>query len=195
MGAIGSLCGRCLLLSGGNLTGDGPTQSVITQYLETAPSSIPTREFEPIDSDAFFREICLVDARDNSSSRFEITETIKIVLDFILQRPIKGIEASISVLNIRGERLFYHSNHYADPEIVIEDAGIHTLEVSIHPMLLPPGIYKINAALHIPHVQMFDRRENAVEFEVIDSGSATRYKTHDWGNILVDLKWNKRIYG
>ena len=86
-----------------------------------------------------------------------------------MQRPLRGLEISFSVLNFKRELLFYSSNAMARPEVSVETVGTHEITAVIPATLMLPGRYLVNLALHRPNVEIYDFHEQVLGFEVISA--------------------------
>jgi lipopolysaccharide transport system ATP-binding protein len=192
MGAVNDLCSRCLLLNRGNIIMDGRTEAVTQFYLGQYENKTGLAAFNPIPSEAHFDAVELHDEEGIPRSIFDIRKPITVYFRFTLKSRNPGLHVSISLINGRGTHIFYHSNAYAKPPVLIEDKGSYELVAQIPGNLLVPENYSINVALHKPNVEMFDYREAALSFEVEDMGSGRyEYSGSDIGCVLADLEWTR----
>ena len=190
MGAISDLCARSILLNNGQVEIDGAPEKVIRTYLGHGSSATPTVELEATSSDAYFTKLGLQNTEGELTTRFDVKKPITVLLWFTLERRIQAIEIGFAVSNHRADQLFYTSNAYADPPMLVEDAGDHCVTVQIPGKLLLPGSYSISVALHRPNLQMYDYREHILRFDVEETGSGRYdYPAHTLGHVIVDLKW------
>ena len=190
LGAINDLCARSILLNNGQVEIDGAPDKVIRTYLGHGNSATPTIELEATSSNAYFTKLGLQNTEGELTTRFDVKKPITVLLWFTLERRIQAIEIGFAVSNHRADQLFYASNAYADPPMLVEDAGEHCVAVQIPGKLLLPGSYSISVALHRPNLQMYDHREHILRFDVEETGSGRYdYPAHTLGHVIVDLKW------
>jgi lipopolysaccharide transport system ATP-binding protein len=193
IGAINDLCHRCLMLENGHLAVDGPTGKVVQAYLSQGFSTTPILHLESIKSDAYFNTLGLYDVDSTPTTHFDIKRPITIFLGFTLERRLQGLSIGIDVFNFKGEHIFYHSNTYADPPVLFEEAGTYYATANIPGKFLLPGSYSISVALHRPNIQFYDNREHILTFEIEETGSGRyEYPPQTMGHVLVDLQWEKR---
>jgi len=190
MGAINDLCARSILLNNGQVEIDGAPDKVIRTYLGHGTSATRTVELEATSSGAYFTKLGLQNTEGDLTTRFDVRKPITVLLRFTLERRIQAIEIGFAVSNHKADPIFYSSNAYADPPMLVEEAGNHCMTVQIPGKLLLPGSYSISVALHRPNLQMFDSREHALRFDVEETGSGRYdYPVHTLGHVIVDLKW------
>jgi len=80
----------------------------------------------------------------------------------------------------------------AQPAISVESAGTHHVSAMIPARLLLPGRYFINLALHIPNVHLYDRRDQALGFQIVGMpGGYQGFPTEELGQVYADVKWEK----
>ena len=195
MGLINDLCTRAILLKNGSVIADGSTIDVTREYLSSAGKKQASVEFEPTAREAYFRGLTLYSDSGEPSASFDIRKPIFLHMQFSVKQRVPGLQASISLFNSYGYRIFYHSSGYANPPIDIEKVGNYDISVRLPGNLLPAGSYNINAALHVPNIILCDKHEHVLMFDVEETGS-NRYdfNSHSIGVVLVDLEWVKHGY-
>lgn len=187
LGAVNALCGKCLLLDQGRVVRYGPADAVTQHYLGHAGRSPASVSFAPRGV-ASLLSVGMQDEAGTPSAAFDIRYPIWLRLEFQLARKIAGLQVAIAVFDEKGERIFYHSNAYA--ERVIDDAGTHVLYARLPEMFLVPGRYAVNAALLIPNIEIYDLRESAVSFDVEDGGSGRHeFGWNGMGRVLANVEW------
>ncbi|HYO07477.1 MAG TPA: ABC transporter ATP-binding protein [Tepidisphaeraceae bacterium] len=201
MGAVNDLCTRCVLLDGGAVAADGTPDQVTRSYLSSGSGGggggggRAMIDLANGASDACFTRLQLSDDQGVAATTFDVRRPINVRMAFSLKRRIPGLQAGVEVFNYRGDRIFYHTNLYANPRVIVEEPGDHELAVQLPPQFLVPGDYSMTVALHVPNVENFDVREHALSFEIEDTGSARyEYGRNEIGCVLVDLPW-KRLAG
>src|SRR5437899_2664205 len=136
MGAINDLCGRSILLNNGHVEIDGPTDKVIQTYLSHGNSATRTVELEAKNSGAYFTKLGLQNVEGELTTRFDVKKPITVLLRFTLERRIQAMEIGFAVFNHKADQLFYSSNAYAEPPMLVEEAGNHCVRVQIPGKLL-----------------------------------------------------------
>jgi hypothetical protein len=181
------------MLENGHLAVDGPTEKVVQAYLSQGFSTTPVLHLESIKSDAYFNTLGLYNIDNTPTTHFDIKRPILIFLEVTLKRRIQGLSIGIDVFDFKGEHLFYHSNTYADPPVLCEEAGTYYVTANIPGKFLLPGNYSITVTLHRPNIQFYDHREHILTFEVEETDSGRyEYLPQTMGHVLIDLQWEKR---
>ena len=189
LGAVNALCGQCLLLERGRLVDYGPSDAVTRRYLGHAGQSPASVAFEP-QGVASLLSVGMQDSAGTPGSVFDIRHPVWVRLEFRLAQRIAGLQVAIAVFDTKGERIFYHSNAYADPPRILDDTGTHTIYARLPEMFLVPGCYSLNAALLIPNIAIYDLRESAVAFEIEDGGSGRHeFGWNGMGCVLANVEW------
>jgi lipopolysaccharide transport system ATP-binding protein len=190
--AITNLCSRCLLIEKGRLAADGGTREVVGAYLTGDLADTPFKELSPVDGHAFFIRVGLSRDDRTPSCCFDFHEPITVLMDFTLQRPLPGIVASFSISNANGEQLFRSAPIMANPPIPVEAAGIHSLAARIPHSLLLPGRYFVNIRLHRPKLEVYDRRDQVISFEITSNGfDHHTFSAHSLGHFFADVQWSR----
>jgi len=190
--AICHLCSRCILLRNGEIELAGNTAEVVAAYLGAGQQQPPVVNFKAIGSEATFQVAGLYGPEGRPSTSFSSNAPVLVKCSFALQRSIPGLQVSFSVFNFKGEEIFYSTNSMAEPAISVESAGTHHLSAMIPSRLLLPGRYFINLALHIPNVHLYDRRDQALGFQIVGMpGGYQGFPSEELGQIYADVKWNK----
>lgn len=189
LGAVNELCGQSLLLDRGRVVQHGPSAAVTRTYLGGGGTSPALVTLEPRGA-ASFVSVELQDEVDAAANVFELRNPIAVRLQFRLDRKIVGVQVALAVFNAQGERIFYHSNAYADPPMLVEEAGTHTIIARLPGMFLVPGRYSLNVALLIPNIEIFDLRESVIAFDVEDAGSSRHeFGWNGMGHVLANVDW------
>jgi lipopolysaccharide transport system ATP-binding protein len=189
--AICHLCSRCILLRQGEIEQTGATADVVAAYLG-ATEHEPVVYFRPISGDASFESAGLYRPDGNPTTSYDANTPPLMKCSFIVRRAIAGLQVSLSVLNFKGEKLFYSSNSMADPVVSVEGPGTHHIAALIPARLLLPGRYFINLALHTPKIHLYDLREQALCFRIIGNPDPHHgFSSEQLGHVSADVQWHR----
>lgn len=192
MGAISNLCTTSILLENGMMKCSGKTEEVIPVYLNSGIQHSSLAEFSKEKPDAFFREVRIVSGKNDKSSG-EIDVRFPFTLNFRYQITnfVSGMSIAFSVYSGNGTKIFYSSARIEDLLEPDETRnGMHQHSVEIPGMFLAPGEYFVNISLQIENIQLFDLKENALRFTIVESGTNLhKFKGKDIGVVLTDFKW------
>ncbi len=195
MGAVSNLCTTSLLLENGILKCSGKTDSVISEYLHTGLQVGSVAEFNEVKHDAYFRKISIVSNNGkNSSTDVDVRYPFSINFEFEITNFVPGMSIAFSIYSRNGTKILYSSSRIEDLLQSIEPKeGLRSASVEIPGMFLAPGEYFINASLQIENIQLFDLKESALGFTIIESGSGlSKFKGKDIGVVLTDFNWSNR---
>lgn len=194
MGAVKNLCTSSILLERGMIKNSGKTESIIEEYLNiNSDLKISSREFEDKNSDIYFNRISVIPGNSEiPSTEIDVKYPFKIQFSYKGKINIPGLRLGFSIYSKNGIKILYDSESVKELSSDSENfSGNKTAEVIIPGLFLAPGSYFINAALHIENVQLFDLKENAIGFNIIESGSDLhRFNGKDMGVVIADFKWN-----
>lgn len=192
MGAVRMLCSRALLIEKGHIINSGNTEDIIQNYLYSNSSGKNEFISEDNNAEIFIKKISVnSDNSKTNSNEIDVRYPFKIKISYKIKEHINGLGLAFSVISKKGFKVFYSSCVISD---LLGDSinvdGLHETEVTIPENFLTPGSYYINVSIQIENIQLFDLKEHAVDFEVIESGTSLhRFSGKDIGVVLVDLDW------
>jgi lipopolysaccharide transport system ATP-binding protein len=192
LGAVNSLCTRCVWIDKGHVRHIGATQETVAKYLDagednrTGTLALPERE-----GDASFTRISFISQAGYPSQSLPVSEPFKMRFDYRLTRAVGQFELAFVLYDRNGSKIFYSGtskrNALAGQAL---DPGSYTAEVTLPAKFLAPGSYTISAILHQPNVRFLDRQEAVMSFSILESGSDDyQYLHQDLGAVLVDFDW------
>ena len=143
MGAVRTLCPRSILLEGGRVVADGPSDEIIARYTrgETSTASSPDRR-----GDGRIR-FCGVRICDESGPLSEIISggDIRIELDYENTGELQQVSLGLTIHNHLGVAVTSLSSVLTDAVLKPEATGTFVCEIPSFP--LPAGHYRLAAAL------------------------------------------------
>ena len=204
LGLISELCSRSILMKKGNIEMDGATSSVISKYLSDTDEGFEsdtriTFARDP-EKQAQLLEAEIVNLQRPEASDFDLFETPRIKLRYVLNQPLEGICISLSV-KVSGEVLLVTMDTDKNQKGFDErKAGVYETEIDL-PDILKAGRYTVQASMFKPHghgAGNFDTRE-VLNFDVhenLTDASLASYSTTRPGKIAANLAWNtNRVEG
>lgn len=193
MPAITRLCSEALWIHDGRIRLQGPADRVVKAYLETvshadARRSLPAR----VDQAMCLRQVAILDARGQASPSVEMGEPFWIVVRYDINREVSGAHVITFVSTMDGVNLLGtgDADTRAD-RLGARQPGSYVGRVQIPAFLLGEGRYTVTVSMGVPYVQVFDRHENVVSFDVFDASSQRREWQHRRrpGLLGVELDW------
>ncbi len=182
MGSVSLLCDRSILLENGKVSFIGKTKDTIQQYLSSGKVN---SEF----------------IRDNSKGNVNSIEKFFVggneAKDEILFNEEIVFSWKINVEDIPGLTLGFHIKTPEDVIVLADEINLtkecsNELTYTLPKEFLLAGEYYVNTALHIPNQMVFDKINDKVGFNIIDTGSyKSKYNSNN-NKILVKSpgKWN-----
>ncbi|MBI5352965.1 MAG: ABC transporter ATP-binding protein [Chloroflexi bacterium] len=193
MGAITQLCPNAILLNKGMLETYSTAEDVVKQYLSSGTDS-PRVTFDHSSNPnaaALITRLWIGDSQGEAISIVDVNKSFTIGLEILGRQRIKGVEISIRIFNSIGHPLFTTNLNPSGSEVTLEKGLVQYL-IPVPSHFLAPDTYSISVAIHKPFVEFIDQHENAISFDVKETGSQMwRYKSSEYGNILVDFPWQK----
>lgn len=192
MGAITQLCPKVILLNKGNLEIYSEATSVIKQYLS---GGIDTSDISFDDSlrpnaAAVIKRVWLGDVQGETIFAVDVNKPFTIGIEILNRLKISNVEISIRVSTNLGQSLFTTNLSDLSGSTMTWEAGSLRYLVPFPAHFLAPDVYSISVAIHKPFIEIIDKHETAMSFEVKETGSQMwRYNKHAYGNILVNFPW------
>jgi lipopolysaccharide transport system ATP-binding protein len=198
MAVVSALCKRGILLAGGKVIADGPSNEVITKYLSSSGGfnevARDLRDFSPrkgsgellitrVEISALHEGEPLPTPRmgDTLAIRFQVENRAKL--------PGSQIRLSAAIKAINGQKLVHVSNE--DDGFEFTSAGTAWVTVELPRLLLYPGTYSVSLWVGSPQYSDYDYVEDCLSFEVGQPSESPRAFKMDWsqGYFLHYSKW------
>ena len=192
MGAVSNLCSSCVLLENGMMKSSGKTETVIPEYLNSGIQHSSAAVFSDKKADACFRSVRIVaGTSNNSAGEIDVRFPFSLNFEYHITNFVSGMSIAFSVYSLSGTKIFYSSARIEDLLGQEESrCGTHRHSAKIPGMFLAPGEYFVNISLQIENIQLFDLKEDALRFTVVESGTNLhKFKGKDIGVVLTDFKW------
>jgi lipopolysaccharide transport system ATP-binding protein len=199
--AVSRLCSRAVLLESGHLISEGPTQDVVTNYLEGAFAAGPSREWD-LEHAPGTKELKLVSVNVTKEDGTRLTD---VSVHDKVQVKLK-YRVAIPNLKFRCALIFFTQGTCAfasvEPqETLRKEPGIYSSTVTVPGDLLAEGEYMIGISIFASRgvKQHFVRLENVIAFHVSDpmTGRSARgdYAERIAGVVSPRLTWESTYEG
>jgi len=193
MPAIERLCPRTVWINNGNMVIDGKSETVINAYISdesvirsdivlSAQSELPM----------CLRRITILDHHGQAAGRIEMSSPIKVHLEYDINRPVVGALVICFVYTYNSVNLFGTGDADSSPDrLGIREPGKYHGEFEIPENLLGEGSYSITVSMGVPYVQVYDRHEAIIGFEIVDKDSNRRQWQHIRrpGILGIEIPW------
>jgi lipopolysaccharide transport system ATP-binding protein len=182
MGAIQSICNRCILLSKGKVEYDGTPEEAIKRYLnsyiQTEASMMLTHE--KIHDSAHINKFEILDKRGNPSNTLSIEESFQIKVDYTINAPKDGVHCAIGIAFYDGTSGQLLLNVFDTDEPGIE--GLHTNGQYSATFSFPEQVF--NCTELRLRIYLLDKRLDKGRYHGIDKLRLT-FSTNGGTNALV----------
>ncbi len=189
MGALNKLCPKTILLNEGKVTGQGPTENIISQYLSAAQKTMNTVQF-PLETtkNVQITKIRIINEKGISMNVFDIYMPIYIEITYTALKSLDHHRVSIKIISAVGDVIFTTTNVDESNSYLPLTSGTYLTKLEIPPRLLTSGTYIVNCYLDQPFIQVYDRRESIISFSI----EGSPYKLHEQraGYLCYKFKWS-----
>jgi len=194
--AVQALCRRAILLEGGTLTGDGPTECVLEKYLKnfqgdrTSETALSTMSRTEPSRQRLMLSGKLINAQGAVVTGISIGDSLTISVTYQSEtaslRPVLGVV----VKNSMGVALFGTDNRIQAEFLPTRPCSCGKIELTFDSLPLYPGVYTIDLYMG-DEVRSLDSIESAMSFEVTSSNymGAGKLPSSGCGSFLVKGSW------
>ena len=195
MATIVRICTRGILISDGKIEADGPVDSVIQGYLDASAQHGGTRTFpiEPAKA-AQFTSLGLLTKEGEPTASFDVRFDITVEAEYVVRQPVPQGLLGVRVSTADGLPIFTsHHVDTLDPSSPATQAllpGSFRTQITIPPNFLVPGSYLLTVAVVDAKMRLIDMQEDAISFDVGETGSPRAQRAGDTGVVNLDLAWN-----
>ena len=198
MAAVQSLCNRCILLHGGRVECQGPTDDVIARY----QAMLPKQKADHVDlrehtgrrrnSSPLMQRVTLTDGKGQPISVLPMGEGLNVEVSFIAKdRPLRPF-LGVVIKNFIGASVFGIDNRMV-PGFVLDAVTRGTVTCHFERLPLMPGSYTMDLYLGDEHISM-DAIYDAVSFDVIpaDVFGSGKLPHAGVGSVFWPATWSVR---
>jgi lipopolysaccharide transport system ATP-binding protein len=173
MGAIHSLCPRCVLLDKGRLIQDGPTNEVIETYVAKGIQQGPEITIEPNpEKPACLRRVAVVKSDNVVCGELRYDQEFKIVMEFDVLRPLNDCSVWFDIRTLEGTIVFGTADTDLNKALLgWRSPGHYRAEINLPSKWLNTGRYSIVCGIaRLSTMIGYDRIE-ASTFSILEIGT------------------------
>ncbi|TWU55223.1 ABC transporter ATP-binding protein [Rubripirellula reticaptiva] len=191
MGAVSSLCDRCVMLRAGRVELAGPVRDVISHYMNPDKQTASDQKILPMQHlrgsrNAELSRVSLRNCSGEPQNQFAIGEPINLHLHYSAKADIKAT-AWLSIASDQGAIPVCSIMRDNNAPIQFGRAG--KILARIDGIQLLPGTYSISAGLFSSGNDIEDWCEDIVSFDVLDHFDDGRPFDHRFGLLSFRLNW------
>ncbi len=187
MGAIRNLCRKTIVLDNGLIVYNGNVHDGLNTYFNSSASEQLSGYANNGLEYNGFKEIVLLDKDRKPTNEFTASGEIIISIRFNISQNKNITKLGVKVID-NEERVIFTTENFVEP--FIDEKGNGNLNIVVPAHTLVPNRYSLTIGLHIPNMQWIEHLNNALWFEVLETGDDFyRYKNADIGCVYVNCKW------
>lgn len=191
MAAVKSLCNKGIILSHGKVDFQGSSADCVNRYMSSGQEN--DAHYLASGPEKAFQEIAITDIEAKQRKAFGFEESV--VLNLRLGASVRQLQQQGYVMGFRVkdkmERIVF-----TDMALLSDASKIHfsndgaVAQYTIPAGILVPSIYNITVALSLPNQSIVEYIEDAVAFEIEETGSDFfQYKGVDYGCVIIKGTW------
>jgi lipopolysaccharide transport system ATP-binding protein len=169
--SIEALCSRCLLFSGGRLTGDGEVRQMLLRYMtaelqpDSGTCSLQLHAGRRHGSISMMTTVMLSEGGSQSSAAFKMGERLSVSVSFGSDRAFTPV-LNVTIKNMHGLAIIRANNLFIEGSNFVQRQNSGTIACTFDKLPLLPGRYAIDLSLGDGFREL-DAVSDAITFEVL----------------------------
>jgi lipopolysaccharide transport system ATP-binding protein len=196
MGAITRLCGRALLLDGGQMEMHDKTEAVVSHYLLSDIS----RDGERIWKDGLanpgvvefrFKAARILNADGYVTSSLDVRMPFRVEMEYEIVEPVRSCQLAINFMTSDGLIVFQSFDSDKNDVEPLRKPGIYTSTCHVPGNLLNTGQYVLTIYADLWNERVLAMCENALRFDIQNTEIVGPYPVR-YGYVRPVLEWEQR---
>jgi len=170
LSAVRQLCTKTLLLSKGQVAAFGPTDEVITSYLNTAKTEPTVAYPEEAGRKMQIRKVSILDESNTPSAHIPIGTQFSIQIAYDVRTAVPGTQLNILCTNQENTPIFFENDLDDNADMQRRTEGQHVSTFTFMPskqVTLNSGVYFFRIRLEIPGADTFSE-VSGIQMEIVD---------------------------
>ncbi len=198
MSAIQQLCTRALLMRGGQLAADGPTEKVVANYLSDASAS-SGGQFDLADHPArpaayrpLIQGLTLFGPDGQPTTHYHPEDPLEAELLIVPEAPIREPRVALAIEDALGRRIMTAASYFESPALA-DITGPCRVRCKLPKLQLGSGRYLVSVSIATRYTGLLDSLDAAVWFEVVwnnNYGTGEPYLPV-YGPVLTSSSWRQ----
>jgi len=195
MEAIRSLCTSAILLRDGLCEMAGAAPDTICAYLREESTDEPTVQFQRKHNSALeFETLQILDAANQPQAEIDACQPFTIALTYEVTAPLDNVEIAIRIYNSANiaATTLISTEGLAGRDKLNLAPGRYRAAISVPAHFLMPDRYALSPAAFQFGSAVFDQRDHAIHFRVMETGTGVaKYGHHSTiGVVLNNFPWS-----
>ena len=175
LSAVRNLCQRGIVLKNGLMSFDGLVEDAVNHYTS---SVLPVQQSDSSkiiftsDIDAPF-QMCsaiLINDKEENSSKFEFNVEVVVRVKVLVKEKRSDSLLGVIVEDTNGNMILVSTSDEAEKSLIQEKSpGEYIVDISLPNKILKPGIYHITLSARGKMDNAYQKAENCLSFEVVDT--------------------------
>lgn len=190
------LCDRALELDRGHMVSIGATARVVEHYREMVQPVGETKAFAAFDADPEtpirIRAAAILNRSGSVAEEIEIAESFRVRVSYDINEDLENVNIFCRLETPDAVGVLCSGDADYDPACLgPRRRGSYSAEFEVDGGLLEAGAYRLTVSAGIPFEKVFDRRQGAVSFRMVDRSSRRRlwYPQTRPGFIAREYPW------
>ena len=192
--AVQRLCRRCILLDRGTMESEGATDKVLSVYLDSLSENLHCAELHPDSSRPMrLRRVAVAANGGGNDGVVDFSQGVEVVLEYDINTPVVSSHVACFITNAEGVCVLGSGDADIDERrLERRSPGSFRTRFAIPGGLLGEGTYSVTVTMGKPYVEVYDRHEAIVQFQVVDRTSQRRKTQHTRrpGILGIELPWS-----
>jgi len=190
LGAVRQLCTRGLFLQEGRVVCLSDVEHALQLYVQQTSSFNTAQLSEYSTPDLQLQAVYITDAADNAKTDFFSRETVRIAMQFWLEKEINNLKIALTVENSMGIEVL--TTFHNDREDHAFSKGENSISVDIPPHIFNTGLYFVSLSLSVHRVEQLLECERVVQFKIaFEPENPTMLGANRRQSVIAPLlKWN-----
>ena len=194
MAAISRLCQSAILLRSGKIQDSGDSHHIVESYLMDAAQKSAQVTMPPAPEKFMcLREVKILDEAGKPATTIAMGTSLLISVRYDINRPVKSSHVICMINTVDGVNILSTGDTDTNPaRLGNRFTGTYEAKIKIPPSLLGEGQYTLTFSIGVPFVQVYDRHENIVGFEINDhQNKRSTWQHHRRPGILaLEIPWD-----
>ena len=194
LGSVVTLCNKGMLMEKGKVIQYGDTNTIIDLYMNPNKNDPALRNAYSFDDKftnkkIYFTSIETLHENGFNTDSFGFNETIVLKIKLVIKTDIRNIVLGIGLQDKFNIRVCTFMKNLTDVIVQVDNEEC-LIQVAMPKEIIAPNFYNFILTLYTYGGATYDVVENICPIKIFDTGTIfAKYEGIDYGNIIVESKW------